>query len=210
VASPSPTPAAADPRPSRRAQILEVASGLFARRGFHGVSINDIGAAVGISGPGLYRHFPSKEAMLGQMLVGISERLLDEGRRRTAGLSDPHDVLSALVDWHVEFALDQPALITVQSRDLASVGEADQRRVRQLQRSYVEIWVAAIRDVAPGTDERSARSAAHAVFGLTNSTPHSARLDRPAMAALLHGMAMAAVATPGALCPPDREQSAAG
>lgn len=183
-------PAAA--RPSRREQILASAAVLFARRGFHGVSIDDIGAAVGISGPGIYRHFASKEAMLGEMLVNISERLLAEGQRRTAGLTDSAAVLRALIDWHVEFALDQPALITVQSRDLTSLGESDRRKVRQLQRRYVDIWVAAIRDVVPGAEERPALAAAHAVFGLINSTPHSARLDRDAMASLLQGMAFAA------------------
>src|ERR671925_367966 len=43
----------------RREQILERAAGLFAARGFHGVSVHDVGAACGISGPALYRHFPS-------------------------------------------------------------------------------------------------------------------------------------------------------
>ena len=43
------------------------------------MGIDEIGAAVGISGPGLYRHFPGKDAMLAEMLVGISERLLAGG-----------------------------------------------------------------------------------------------------------------------------------
>ncbi|MFG1950492.1 TetR/AcrR family transcriptional regulator [Micromonospora sp. NPDC048830] len=124
-----------------------------------------------ISRPALYRHFANKEAILGDMLVGVSERLLTEARRRTAGLDDLTAVLATLVDWHVEFALDQPALIVVQSRDLASLGEADRCRVRRLQRNYVEIWATAIRAVAPGTDEQAARAAAHAVFGLINSPP---------------------------------------
>ena len=69
-------------KPSRRDQILTAAAELFARHGFHGVGIDDIGAAVGISGPALYRHFRSKDAMLGEMLTSISERLLDGGQAR--------------------------------------------------------------------------------------------------------------------------------
>ena len=42
----------------RREQILIVAARLFAKHGFHGVSIADLGAAVGVSGPALYRHLP--------------------------------------------------------------------------------------------------------------------------------------------------------
>jgi len=184
---------------SRRQQILDTAADLFARRGFNGVSIDELGAAVGISGPALYRHFASKEAMLGEMLVGISQRLLAEGKRRVAAAPRGEVALDALVDWHVAFALDHPALITVQSRDMASLGDPGRRTVRQLQRSYVEIWVSAIREVTPDVDEQAARSAAHAIFGLINSTPHSARLDRETMADLLRRMAIAALTTPGAL-----------
>ena len=66
--------------PTRREQILDAAAELFARYGFHGVGIDDIGKAVGISGPALYRHFRSKDAMLAEMLTGISDRLLAGGR----------------------------------------------------------------------------------------------------------------------------------
>lgn len=68
--------------PTRREQILKEAARLFAERGFHGVGVDEIGAAVGISGPGLYRHFPGKDAMLAELLVGISERLLAGGQLR--------------------------------------------------------------------------------------------------------------------------------
>jgi AcrR family transcriptional regulator len=180
--------------PTRRQQIIEVAAELFAARGFHGVSIYDLGAALGTSGPALYKHFASKDALLGAMLVDISRRLLVEGtaRAEAARPDGPDAVLESLVAWHVEFALTRPALITVQFRDLESLAEADRRSVRRLQRRYVELWVDAIR-AAVGADQAHARSAAHAVFGLINSTPHSARLDTEDMAALLQRMAAAAL-----------------
>lgn len=176
------------PSPRRR-QILDAAAELFARSGFRGVSIDDIGAAVGISGPALYRHFPRKEAILGELLVGISEELLEEGRGRW----DASGGVEALVDWHVEFALDHPDLITVQARDLDALGPEDREHVRRLQLAYVEVWVDALREEHPGVDARTARAAAHATFGLINSTPHSARLARAEMAALLGRMALQAL-----------------
>ncbi|GAA3844671.1 TetR/AcrR family transcriptional regulator [Saccharothrix violaceirubra] len=187
-------PATDGVKPSRRDQILDAAAELFARHGFHGVGIDDIGAAVGISGPALYRHFKSKDAMLGEMLTAISDRLLDGGLGRVAAAGD--DAAAALRDlvrWHVDFALDDPALITVQIRNLANLTDPDRRRVRALQRRYVEVWVETIRRTAPEVDEPTARAAAHAVFGLINSTPHSAHLDRDQMASLLSGMALAAL-----------------
>src|ERR1700755_1968491 len=89
--------------PSRREQILQVAARLFARHGFHGVSIADLGAAVGVSGPALYRHFPGKEALLAEMLVGISEHLLAGGRERAAAGDDARTTLAALVDFQLDF-----------------------------------------------------------------------------------------------------------
>ncbi|HEV7907071.1 MAG TPA: TetR/AcrR family transcriptional regulator [Pseudonocardiaceae bacterium] len=186
-------------KPTRREQILTAAAELFARHGFHGVGIDDIGAAVGISGPALYRHFRSKDAMLGEMLTSISERLLDGGQSRVDVAQDPECALRELVRWHVDFALDDPALITVHVRNLANLTDPDRRRVRALQRRYVEVWVETIRRTVPDVDEPTARAAAHAVFGLINSTPHSAHLDRGQMAALLGRMALAALTSTGIL-----------
>jgi AcrR family transcriptional regulator len=139
--------------------------------------VDEIGKAVGISGPGLYRHFPGKDAMLADLLVGISQRLLDEGRRRSAAAVGPVAALDALISGHVEFALDDADLIVLHDRELLHLKEEDRRQVRRLQREYVELWVATVRAAfpalaEPGT-ESAARAAVHAVFGLLNSTPHS-------------------------------------
>ncbi|WP_424189249.1 TetR/AcrR family transcriptional regulator [Actinokineospora sp. G85] len=182
-----------DPKPTRREQILAAAAELFARHGFHGVGIDDIGSAVGISGPALYRHFRSKDAMLGEMLTSISEVLLTGGQARVATVADPGATLGELVRFHVDFALDNPALITVQERNLGNLTDPDRRKVRALQRRYVETWVEVIRTSVPAVSEPTARAAAHAVFGLINSTPHSRHLDRDQMADLLTDMAMAAL-----------------
>ncbi|MEV0698821.1 TetR/AcrR family transcriptional regulator [Saccharopolyspora sp. NPDC050389] len=180
-------------KPSRREQILTAAAEKFARFGFHGVGIDDIGAAVGISGPGLYRHFRSKDAMLAELLTGISDRLLLGGQDRVGAAAHPRDALDRLVRWHVEFALANPALITVHMRDLDSLAETDRHKVRELQRSYVEVWVDVLCRIRPDLDRPTARAAAHAVFGLINSTPYSAHLDVEAMSRLLHQMALGAV-----------------
>ena len=180
--------------PSRREQILRAAAQLFAERGSRAVGVDDVGAAVGVTGPAIYRHFASKDAMLAEMLVRISERLLAGGAERIAAAGDdPAAQLRALVDFQVDFALDNPALITVQDRDLGALADRDARQVRQLQRRYVEEWVAVLARLHPEATTAACRARAHAVFGLINSTPHSAgRLARPAMAELLATMAVTA------------------
>ena len=181
-------------RPSRREQILQAAAQLFAERGSRAVGVDDVGAAVGVTGPAIYRHFASKDAMLAEMLLRISERLLAGGSERVADAGgDPAAQLRALIAFQVDFALDNPALITVQDRDLGALSEQDAHRVRQLQRRYVEEWVAVLSRLHPQAPPAACRARAHAVFGLINSTPHSAgRLPRAEMARLLAAMAVAA------------------
>ncbi|MHA6760129.1 SACE_7040 family transcriptional regulator [Streptacidiphilus sp. PAMC 29251] len=186
-----PTPPSPVENP-RRQQIRREAARLFAARGFLGVGVDEIGKAVGISGPGLYRHFAGKDAMLADLLVGISERLLDEGRRRVAEAQDPRAALDSLLRGHIDFALDESALITLHDRELLHLPDLERHRVRSLQRQYVELWVDVARDTFPGLGEQ-ARASVHAVFGLLNSTPHSATADRGAMALLLHRLALGAL-----------------
>ncbi|MER6123147.1 TetR/AcrR family transcriptional regulator [Streptomyces sp. NPDC001795] len=193
--------------PTRREQILKEAARLFAERGFHGVGVDEIGAAVGISGPGLYRHFAGKDAMLAELLVGISGQLLTGARRRVAEADggpagrNPEVVLDSLIEGHIDFALDDRPLITLHDRELDRLRDSDRKLVRQLQRQYVELWVEIVREVYPDLTEPTARSAVHSVFGLLNSTPHLGRPGslpgRGATAELLHRMARGAFAAAG-------------
>ena len=182
------------PAAARRQQILDVAAHMFVERGFRGTSIDDLGAAVGVTGPALYRHFPAKEAMLAEILIGVSEDLLSGALVRMSGPARG-STLSSLVEFHADFALDHPELITVQSRDLDCLSEVDQQRVRDLQRAYVELWVDAATRTNPRVPRRRARAGVHVVFGLMNSTPFSARLAREEMHQLLTNMALAAFAS---------------
>lgn len=157
----------------RRLQLLAAAERLFAERGFLAVRLEDIGAAAGISGPAIYRHFPNKESLLVELLVGISARLLTGAQDVRADSADAASALEGLIDFHLDFALSEPDLIRIQDRDLAHLPAAAQQRVRKAQRQYVEVWVGVLREREPERAEDDARLTAHAVFGLLNSTPHS-------------------------------------
>ena len=182
---------------TRREQILATAAELFAQRGFHGVSVADLGAACGISGPALYKHFPAKDAMLAEMLVSISDELLRVGRARVERAADPAAGVVALVDWHTSFALSRRALIVVHHRDWESLQADAREEVRALQREYVDLWAAQLQRVHDGLELDRARAMAHAAFGLLNSTPHSGLLPDEPMHALLCEMALAALGLRG-------------
>lgn len=172
----------------RRQQLIDTAAELFATRGFHGVSVAELGAACGISGPALYKHFASKDAILAEMLVAISERLLAEGRARVAAAPDAAAAIAALVDWHVDFALQHRALIVVQDRDWSSLPDEDRELVRKLQREYVDLWALQLQLSDPALADGTAHAMAHAAFGLINSTPHSGLLPDEEMRSVLTEM----------------------
>lgn len=159
----------------RRSLLIAAAERLIAERGFMAVRLEDIGAAAGVSGPAIYRHFPNKEALLVELLVGISTRLLAGGKAVVARAPDPASALDGLIEFHLDFALTESDLIRIQDRDLTHLPATAERQVRRAQRQYVEIWVGVLRELNPGVDEAEARLMAHAAFGLLNSTPHSIR-----------------------------------
>lgn len=181
----------------RQDSLLRAAAHLFAERGFSGVSLEEIGGAVGVSGPAVYRHFANKQALLGAILVGVSERLLAGGRAVTDSGEPAAVQLRALVRFHVDFALADADVIRVQDRDLASLRQEERHTVRRLQREYLELWIDVLQVLHPDRSHDDLQVRAHAAFGLINSTPYSVvDLRAPGVAAvrgILEDMGLAAL-----------------
>lgn len=175
--------------------ILVAAAELFGARGYSSVSLEDIGAAVGISGPAVYRHFAGKQALLGALLIGVSEDLVAGGTAVVQGTADERTRMAMLVDFHVDFALRNADVIRVQDRDLAHLTEESRSDVRRLQRAYVGLWIDALSALV-AADRDELRLRAQACFGLLNSTPHStsaALRTRADTSRVLAAMAIAAL-----------------
>jgi len=131
-ATPAPNPRSRR-KSDRRQQLLAAAERLFAERGFLAVRLEDIGAAAGVSGPAIYRHFPNKESLLVELLVGISTRLLAGAREVQSREADAAAALDGLIDFHLDFALGEPDLIRIQDRDLTYLPDAAEHRPRRLE-----------------------------------------------------------------------------
>lgn len=191
----TPTTARDRAKAARSDAILHEAAQLFAARGYNGVSLEDIGAAVGVSGPAVYRHFAGKQALLGAVLVKVSNDLVDGGTRVAAAPAEPEERMRSLIRFHVEFALGNAEVIQVQDQDVAHLSDEDRAAVRRLQRTYIEVWIEALAPLVPATPEEL-RLRVQACFGLINSTPHSTRAStraHTATAAVLSAMADAAL-----------------
>ena len=172
--------------PDRRVRILRVAADLLADRGFHGVSMADIGGAAGIVGSGVYRHFDSKSAVLVALLDDVMDRLLQTASAAGASGRDERDVLADLVRGQVLFAVDDRALLQLYQREVHSLPDADRRRLRRLQRHYVEEWVHVLAELRPELTDAVARASVHAAIGAVQSVAtYDGGLPRDEVVALL-------------------------
>ncbi len=155
----------------RREQILASAARLVADQGFHTVGVSDIGAAAGVSGAALYRHFANKSEILIALLDRVVDRLLEGAAAASQG-DDPHLVLTTLVAAHVDFAISEKAILAVYAQEAHNLPTVDRTRLRRKQRRYVEIWSAVYRRLHPSSSEKAARAVVEAVFGMLNSVPN--------------------------------------
>ena len=177
--STGPQPVASTSRGRRRRQaVLDAAAALFLEHGFHGTSIDDIGERAGISGPGVYRHFASKDAVLAAVTDRLWERLKPALTAASAA-EDAHEALDILLEAHVAMAIEEPTALVLLVRELRHLPGASRSSAVRKQRRYVDGWASVLRRLAPELDEGEARSAAVAVHGLLDSAyrfPHA--IDR--------------------------------
>jgi len=183
------------PISSRREMILDAAVTLFREKGFHGAGIDEIGAAAGISGPGVYRHFENKLAILVAMSDRVSDRLLVHNARVKAEEADPTAALGRLVRTQVAFAIGQRDLISVFIQERRNLPDADRQRLDEKQDRYIEQWVEFLVKIAPDARRADLRAVIVTVIGMIDSVTYpdaktaSGRevVEQMAMAALLTG-----------------------
>ena len=83
--------------------IIEKASGLFNRKGYHGTSMSDILKATGLAKGGVYGHFKSKEEIVAEAFEFAFYKVLDELSIRIKGQPDAMSKLFAIVDFYRTF-----------------------------------------------------------------------------------------------------------
>ena len=178
----------------RREQLLEAAAHLFAERGFHAVGIDDIGAAAGISGPGVYRHFSSKQALLEALCDRAMTAMLVGAQQIMAEREDARDALGALVDLHVDFAVQDRALIGVWVRETRSLSHDVRRSLRRRMRAYEEPWNQTLQRLRDDLEPVEVSVVTGSTLAMLNGTAlTSAVVESDRLGRLLRQMALAAL-----------------
>jgi AcrR family transcriptional regulator len=147
---------------SRRELLLEAAADLFAEKGFYGVGIDDIGEAAGITGPGVYRHFPSKQALLETLIDRTMDRMLD--------LAEHAADLDTLVDLHVALVTEHQQLIRVWTREQSALAEDVRRSLRTRMRRYEQVWRDAAAPLRPDLEDAELALVVGAALAMLNTS----------------------------------------
>jgi AcrR family transcriptional regulator len=155
--------------PDRKNRILLAASDLIGRKGFHAVSIADIGNAAGITGSGVYRHFDSKSAILVALFDRVIDDLIAEEQSILDGTAELPTALEALIDGQAEFVVGDRQLAQVYYNEINNLPDEDRRRLRRKQRLYLEEWVHLVDELREDLDDTEARVVVHAAIGAIQS-----------------------------------------
>ncbi|MCU1647662.1 MAG: transcriptional regulator, TetR family [Nocardia sp.] len=156
--------------PARKDRILSAAADLVARKGFHAVSISDIGQASGITGSGIYRHFDSKSAVLVALFDRAIDNLLSDEHQIVESVADLRLALNRLIDGQVEFVVADRELAQVYHNEINNLPDEDSRRLRRKQRMYIEEWVHLLDELREDLSDADARAVVHAAIGAIQST----------------------------------------
>lgn len=174
VLSPSTAPPLATaPEPtgttrSRRDEILDAAAALFAARGYSDVGVDEIGGAVGIAGPSVYKHFPSKMAILVAIGYRSGARLEAAVMAAYGATNDPAKLLATIVDSYVEVITSTPDLSVSFNNSPVLAGQPGATELLDIQRRYVARWIDLLIEVDPELKRDQGAVAVHAALSIVN------------------------------------------
>ncbi|MGH9103371.1 MAG: TetR/AcrR family transcriptional regulator [Acidimicrobiales bacterium] len=134
-------PSGEDGRPpigGRQLDAREAALTLFAERGYHGTTMNDIARALGIRAPSLYNHVRSKQDILREIMVSTTKALMAGYERATAGTDDPEAALRRAIEDFVRHHAGHHREALIGNREMSSLDEGTRAWVAAQRRAYAE------------------------------------------------------------------------
>jgi AcrR family transcriptional regulator len=129
---------------------------MFARRGFAGTGVDEIGQAAGITGPALYRHFANKQAVLDALII--------EGMQRLVNSTQGSGSLDVLIERRLDFAFgpDRYAFV-IRRNEHDNISRTALRKVAALEDVYWAEWLRELATLRPGVTTTVLRRSVYAV-----------------------------------------------
>lgn len=149
--------------------LLDAAAGLFLHHPYDSVTVGMVATVAGISGPGLYRHFQSKQALLIAVVEEGLQELQRFARCAADAETDPRAALEAMVDFHVRSVVADLPRTLIFLKNGHALGESDRRRIRREMNTYAQEWVSMVLQLRPDLSEPQVRLLTQGVFSMLNS-----------------------------------------
>lgn len=162
----------------RRESILAAAAHLFHRRGYQTVTMDDVGAAVGITSAAVYKHFDAKSDLLAAAIARAAEPLALGLNRAVATATTPAGGLDNALAAYVDFAIVHYDLVGILVCEVMNLPDGQRHEVRRAQHDYVAEWVRLLAGARPDLDQRVAQFVVHAVLNVVNDVTRTRQLRR--------------------------------
>jgi AcrR family transcriptional regulator len=147
----------------RHRRILDAAAEAFHEKGFHGVSVDEIGRRSGLSGPALYRHFAGKDEILATLL----DEAMDELMTATEPVhGDPARDLDRALRQHVAFALAHRQLVSLHRHETRSLADPWAADLARRTGRYTRRWEALLARRFPAAASEEVAAATQACLGM--------------------------------------------
>jgi len=156
----------------RAPQIIDAAARVFAERGFHGATTQDIANVLGIRQASLYYYFSSKEAALELVCLKGVEGFFEAAKAIAAGGGTARQRLSFLIKSHLSPLLDRGDFVKVFLNERQHLPAESRRRIGRWSRGLERIFEEVIKEgIAKGEfrTDLDARMAALAILGMCNA-----------------------------------------
>jgi AcrR family transcriptional regulator len=185
-------PAGSSSPADRGAEVLDTAIRLFAARGYQAVSLDDIGAELGLAGPSLYYYYATKADILVAAFARATEWLA--AQRETTGRPRSLDDLVAA---YTGLGLRERRLFAVYIREAVSLPPEAGRRIRAGLDADVQAWCAALGGQRPELTAGQRLVLVHAARAIVHDVVRIGPWhDRPDLAAVLRALVTAVLTAP--------------
>ncbi|GAA2423520.1 TetR/AcrR family transcriptional regulator [Actinomadura vinacea] len=161
---------------TRRDELLSAAARLFAERGYRTVGVDDVGAAVGITGPSVYHHFDGKLDLLVTIMLRGAEQLRHQMSRLLPLSTDDAAALRGLAHSYTAYSFANSDVMDLLIAETAHLPDRERTAIRDVQRSYVAEWVRLLREIHGGLSDGHARVRVQAALNVINDTARTPSL----------------------------------
>lgn len=154
-------------------RIHSAAVSLFFERGYHGTSMRDVAAAVGIQMSSLYHYFPSKQSLLFSIMNQTMDDLIDNAKMAFDIDAQPREKLIAGITSHVNFHAQKYMENFITDSELRSLDTAERKKIVAKRDNYSSLFRAVIEDGQSRGDFRKADVSVSlaAMFSTISSVP---------------------------------------